>query len=798
VSIDGRPVNPARGVIKNIVKLYKSFYRVASCNADRKLSNVDPFLCMHIRCPPQSYDVNIEPAKDDVLFSEPSMAMALAEKLFRDYYGELALETPTRSRPSAKCQATPTSDDNFDLLLARKASGTAEASTALRSTLSTQSPVDVPGCTEVSNVAPLGTHLNSCHAPGSIPEPRSSYHLDRSLHEPMHAKDSNDVERPGPYFNMYGVDDEDFFEVCSPPLTNGHVSKELEDEELRSARVTNPWSLAKLNASTRPSIGQPSNEADAGLTIQLITPGREQNDASRHLQRQDYPQESTPPQSSMPSPVASSPTPAAYQNPGPPLRRRAYHERQGNGDYAIESTQNFLSDASHAHPINTIDTWAYPLQRTARLPSFKKASVFYGGDDSFGAAGRLGFERQERTLNEYPSTELTDPENPWTEPSRISNHINKPFRSPFKRHNIPSSRPNENLESPDPACTGAIPAAPNAKAPVPLPDQSPSPKRRILITCHEGQSLSMPQPPSPSQRSFKMSQSPNTELAEILEFEQKKKAAVLHHRRSQSKCALGELDAARLAHVQRRSNDISSVQAVSSQTRRSIPSRDLREEQSNPARNIEVKSANASAEEVGSAIHRNSPHRNRYLAAMSRLDNPGSASDHMQRGGHSDREKCNAGDILDKAGFRLSEDDPRAYLMRNSRSGQNMDGLSGLTKTGLNIRRTKTDRLPLETIPPDAANHCLKAISPHPFPTTLALAIITRRQGEYDEYIPCGAKSFVRWSANSRDVTAWQATLQKLISKSYKARLAGGEPVAPEITVMLTTAIRAHADAYGF
>jgi hypothetical protein len=797
VSVDGRPVNPARGIIKNIVKLYKSFYRVASCSADRKLANVDPFLCMRIRCPPESYDVNIEPAKDDVLFSEPSKVIALAEKLFKDYYGELASEAPTRSWSSAQYQATPTPDDNFDLLLAKKASVTAETSTTLESTLPTQSLVDVPGRTEVPSAEPLRTDLNSCHAPSSIPESRSLHRSDKSPHKPTHAKCSSDVERSGPHFNMYGIDDEDFLTAGSPPLTHHDVSEGSEDKELRSVLVTNPWSLAKLNASARKNVDEPCNQANSGLTIQLMTPGRGQNDPSRHLHRPACQQQSMLPQLSLLSPVASSPTTAAYQNPGPPVRQRAYNERQDQEDDAIESTQNLLTDASHARPVNTLDTWVQPRQPTVRLPSSKSASVSYNGDGIFKAAGRPGFERRERTLNKYLSTELTDPDNSWTEPSRISNHIDKPFRSPFKRRNITSSLLNENLETPDSACAGALHATPTAKPPVPLPDPSPSPKRRISVACYESQSASVPPPPSPSQRSLKMSQAPNTELAEILEFEQRKKAAVLHQRRSQSNRALGELNLAKLAHIQGRPNDVSSVQAFSSQTRHSLPGLDLREEQSNPARNLEIESANSPAEEAGSAINRNSPHRNRYLTAEGRLGNDRPVSDQIQHAGHSDRENGKTRDFLNEAEVRLSEDDPRAYLVRNSRSGQNVDSLSGLSKTGLKIRRTKTARLPLEAIPPDAANHCLKAISPHPFPGTLALATMTSREGEYDEYISCGGNSFVRWSANSRDVTTWQATLQKLISKSYKARLAG-ETVDPEITVMLTTAIRAHADAYGF
>lgn len=47
----------------------------------------DPFLCLHITCPPGSYDVNVEPGKDDVLFENASIILSAAEDLFKEVYG---------------------------------------------------------------------------------------------------------------------------------------------------------------------------------------------------------------------------------------------------------------------------------------------------------------------------------------------------------------------------------------------------------------------------------------------------------------------------------------------------------------------------------------------------------------------------------------------------------------------------------------------------------------------------------------------------------------------------------------
>jgi DNA mismatch repair ATPase MutL len=670
------------------VKLYKSFYRAASCNALRKPSNVDPFLCMHIRCPPGSYDVNIEPAKDDLLFSEPSKVISLVEKLFRGYYGEVTSETLTRSRPSPKHQAAGALNDNFDLLLARKAVCSAESSTTADSTFATQLDVAIPGGTGTMNAKSPRNFPDCGNGPDMNPEHASLSQMDRNPPRPTNVESNIGLEGSETHFNMYGMDDEDLLTVGSPPPTQPQFSQEAEDVEVRSARVTNPWSLAKLNAPARQNVGESAIQADPGSTIQLMTPGWGQNEAPRNVRQSACPQESTHRRSNLPSPVASSPTLAAYQNPGPPLRRRAYDEQHDQDDADIESTQGSIREASNPLP----------------------------------------------------------------------------------------------------------------KARSPLSHGSPSSQRRSLVMDYNDQSRLMPMPPSLSSSgsSFKISLSTNRELAEILEFEQRKKAAVLHERRAQSDLAAREPKPVKLANIQRKSNDTPLMQAVSSQTRRALPNLDLREGKSDSARDFERRFAKSSGNEAESVIYRNSPHRSRYLAAKERLDHTDPESGLTQDACQSSSATSNTGDLLSEADVRLSEDDPRTYLARLSENGDKMNSLTGLRKTGLQIRRTKTAQLPLETIPTGAANHNLKAMASDPFPGALPLAVISGHQGQLDEYVGTGENSFIGWSANSRDVAAWEATLNGLISRNFRVRLAGGENVTPEVTVMLRTAIKAHADAHSF
>ncbi|PGH14732.1 hypothetical protein AJ79_02898 [Helicocarpus griseus UAMH5409] len=91
VSIDRRPMTTCQGVAKDLVKLFKSYLRSGShCDGNITMP-ADTFFFLHVYCPPGSYDINVEPSKDDVLFENLEQVMSLAEDLFRFLYGEIKL-----------------------------------------------------------------------------------------------------------------------------------------------------------------------------------------------------------------------------------------------------------------------------------------------------------------------------------------------------------------------------------------------------------------------------------------------------------------------------------------------------------------------------------------------------------------------------------------------------------------------------------------------------------------------------------------------------------------------------------
>lgn len=120
LSIDGRPLSTSRGVGHDMAKLFKSYTRAAASKIEAPKSVSDPFLCLQLKCPLGSYDVNIEPGKDDVLFEERELVFSLIESLFADHYGALP-DAATKS-PAKKTSSTNAHENNagFDLLMARR------------------------------------------------------------------------------------------------------------------------------------------------------------------------------------------------------------------------------------------------------------------------------------------------------------------------------------------------------------------------------------------------------------------------------------------------------------------------------------------------------------------------------------------------------------------------------------------------------------------------------------------------------------------------------------------------------
>ncbi|OCK74326.1 ribosomal protein S5 domain 2-like protein [Lepidopterella palustris CBS 459.81] len=85
ISVDSRPVSGNQGTLKEIITLFKEKLR----KVNSSLAGVKkPFIFMNVVCPPDSYDPNIEPAKDDVLFDNSGLLLRAVEKFLNAFYSK--------------------------------------------------------------------------------------------------------------------------------------------------------------------------------------------------------------------------------------------------------------------------------------------------------------------------------------------------------------------------------------------------------------------------------------------------------------------------------------------------------------------------------------------------------------------------------------------------------------------------------------------------------------------------------------------------------------------------------------
>ncbi|KAF9735700.1 hypothetical protein PMIN06_006770 [Paraphaeosphaeria minitans] len=234
LSIDGRPVSTNRGTPKKIATIFKERLRKGnpSCSSIK-----DPFLCMNIKCPSGSYDPNIEPAKDDVLFEREDVVVGAGAKLFTAYYPEAVIASNVNNEPRSSVSDRPMSRSNFGEPLNRPTT----AFSLLEEATNVQSKRPGTAFSILEEAVPFkhGVHSANHNSP---PRWRS---------------------------NMYGIDEDDLELLSSenqPPVID-------EEEDGRgAASVSNPWTIARMNASLKPK--QPSRN------VQLMTPAKGHGDVT--------------------------------------------------------------------------------------------------------------------------------------------------------------------------------------------------------------------------------------------------------------------------------------------------------------------------------------------------------------------------------------------------------------------------------------------------------------------------------------------------------------------------------------
>ncbi|KAK3299111.1 uncharacterized protein B0H64DRAFT_318308 [Chaetomium fimeti] len=105
ISVDARPVSAARGTAKKLVSIFKGRIEGHFASARSIATPKSPFIRLNIRCPPGSYDVNVEPSKDDVLFKAEHHIIDQFESFLSYVY------PATRGGPSHLSPITATETD---------------------------------------------------------------------------------------------------------------------------------------------------------------------------------------------------------------------------------------------------------------------------------------------------------------------------------------------------------------------------------------------------------------------------------------------------------------------------------------------------------------------------------------------------------------------------------------------------------------------------------------------------------------------------------------------------------------
>lgn len=752
--------------------------------------------------------MNIEPAKDEVLFIDTENVRDLLEDFLKSVYGDFPKKT---INPVPKLnKRTPNSSDgqSFQLLLAKK---------------------------EHPSSKRHGHALTLNDSPDAVHETNEEQELERNIlvpaaNQPLksdHATqneptlDSVSSAEIKSHRNMYDFDEDDLTTVKPGPSPGESSPDEADEAELRKTSVTNPWTIAKLNTPVSSTARLKTNVSPMESNEQLMTPGPERRlnnlASTSHMKSLVSP-------TNLPSPArsVSSRSPLFVQNPGPPVRRRAPIRRVEEEQEEIEFTQKPTAEDPATPGPTSLELWAkkkppkvdHPtLQQAPKTAEISHCSVSPHSHDN---------ESSDHTTTEMQSTQLTDPVDGPDTIVQSRSVFSKPFIPPFRTPERTSTI------HPPMKFTPTGPNSSEQQSPTRQPWGWSQDDRRStslasyghpppLSQSHQHPMASppmlQPSPPRSLRLSRQTAHAPHPELEEIMDFEHRKKA-VNAERRRQPKFTNRYLNPGQLAQIQRESTaslpasdrDMSSTSPF---PKRPAPSIDLRceiETSYNPARPI-------SHSPTGSPLPRGqepppdnpaqkqSPHQNRYQAAKAALtpSKPPTALSHAhpleeQNPSHEDTD-------LAETLPSIAEDDPRAYLIqhrgatRTHSIGHNDTVNPEVSRTGLKLKRTRTSKLPLETIPPTSAIHNISATPLVLFSGSENLKAQIRQLRKADAYPRTGKNEFMIWDAHGKDVVVWEEKIKGLVRERYVARLGGdGEEVPANLHLRLETVLRAHCE----
>ncbi|KAI0176426.1 hypothetical protein GGR52DRAFT_361778 [Hypoxylon sp. FL1284] len=334
LSIDGRPIAARKGTVKKLLDIYSEHLSTALRPISSAAIPKDCFIRLNIRCPPGSYDVNIEPSRDEVLFSNEQTILDGFKGLCEEVYGATSADT-TNSRLEPEDSSLPGTTGHLgnqgsvfaEPLVGSGAAGTRKGGLP-QQTQSQFTSGEQEVSSQVQDQRTSTTHqgrpdrLQGISQDGSSTVPSSFVPISapafstQTDHSPLRAVDPGNGP-PSSRRGQWKVNmSTDYNESCfdnrgkrrhSPTQTTSSSQGELNVDESSASQDVNPWIIAKTNGpkasqATREPISQ---ERPAPLTYELpIRPGppilRHADAAPRDLdipssQRRFHPQDNSHP-----------------------------------------------------------------------------------------------------------------------------------------------------------------------------------------------------------------------------------------------------------------------------------------------------------------------------------------------------------------------------------------------------------------------------------------------------------------------------------------------------------------------
>ncbi|KAI9650489.1 hypothetical protein NHQ30_000505 [Ciborinia camelliae] len=229
LSVDSRPVASEKGTMKKIVAIFKKYLRnrLAAGSSSEKIKN--PFMRLNIVCPKASYDPNVEPAKDDILFENETLVLEAAEKMLKNFYGECGAAMSKLSK-----SAIETNPNDFDVFLARR-----PQQDSLTPASIVGAPEDPPLTTN-SNANIINNEYAATASDASKLAESEDYRVSEESSAPGKRKWGCDMSH----------DYTEYTEDFRPPVFLKKTQKHLDLNSNRQLVSTdiNPWVIAKMTA----------------------------------------------------------------------------------------------------------------------------------------------------------------------------------------------------------------------------------------------------------------------------------------------------------------------------------------------------------------------------------------------------------------------------------------------------------------------------------------------------------------------------------------------------------------------